>query len=257
MSDFDGKVALITGGSSGIGETIARLLAARGAMVAVVASSRIEKAQAVVDEINADGGQARAYAADVRAAKAVGDLIGAVKTDLGGVDILVNAAGVFYPTPIGETSPDDLDRMVDINLKGTWNVTQAVVPVLKARGGGKILNFASVAGVAGVRRFALYCATKASIVMLTRVLGAELAPFNINVNALAPGNTATPMNEAVRTDPAHKAELEAMAAVTPSNVTFSDPNEIAEAGLYLLSAAARPVMGTTLVIDEGFSATLV
>jgi 3-oxoacyl-[acyl-carrier protein] reductase len=256
MSEFENKVAIVTGGSSGIGETIASLLAERGARVAVVASSRVEKAQAVADRIKADGGVAQAYAADVRDSEAVKALVAAVQKDLGGIDILVNAAGVFYPTPLEDTSRDDLDRMVDINLKGTWNMTQAVVPVLKERGSGKILNFASVAGVAGVRGFALYCATKASIVMLTRVLGAELAPFNINVNALAPGNTATPMNEAIRNNPEHKAELEAMAAVTPSNVTFSDPIEIAEAGLYLLSRAARPVMGTTLLADEGFSATV-
>lgn len=256
MSDFKNKVAIITGGSSGIGASIARLLAGRGAKVAVVASSRIEKAQTVADDITAQGGTAKPYVSDVRSPQETRDLVATVARDFGKVNILVNAAGVFYATPLEGTPPGDLDRMIDINLKGTWNMIQAAAPHLKNAGGGKILNFASVAGVAGVRGFSLYCATKAAIVMLTRVLGAELAPFNINMNALAPGNTATPMNEAIRTDPTFAKDIEAMAAATPSNTTFSDPQDIAEAGLYLLSNPAKPIIGATLVVDEGFSATV-
>lgn len=256
MSEFSGKIALVTGGSSGIGATTAKALAARGAIVAVVASSSVDKAAKIVDEIRRGGGQAYAYAVDVRDGVAVKRLVDEVVTKLGGLDILVNAAGVFLFSPIGETPPDVTDRMIDINVKGTWNCIQAASGPLKKHGGGKILNFASVAGLSAIRGFAIYCASKAAIVMMTKVVAAELAPFNINVNALAPGNTETPMNEGLRNDPAMKDVLGVMKKMTPSGVTFSKPEEIVEAALYLLSTAARPVHGTTLLIDEGFSAAM-
>lgn len=256
MTDFKGKVVLVTGGSSGIGATVAQALGARGAHIAIVASSSLAKAAPVVDAVNAAGGTARAYAADVRDEAAVDALLKQVTADFGGLDILVNAAGVFEPSPIGETPAETMNRMVDINLKGTWNCLQAAVPHLKARGRGKVLNFASVAGTIGVKGFAIYCASKAAIVMMTRVAGAELAPFGINVNAVAPGNTETPMNAAMRTSPEMTEVLEGMRRMTPSGVTFSKPEEITGAALYLLSDAARPVFGSTLVIDEGISAAI-
>ena len=144
--------------------------------------------------------------------------------------------------------------MIDVNIKGTWNAIQAAVAPLKKRGGGKILNFASVAGLRASKNFAVYCASKAAIVMITKVAAAELAPFNINVNAVAPGNTETPMNEAVRTDPTMRDALEEIRKMTPSGTPFSKPEEIVQAALYLLSKSARPVHGTTLLIDEGLSA---
>ncbi len=256
MTDFSGKIAIVTGGSSGIGAVTAKALAARGATVAVVASSDVKKAAAIVDEIRKDNGQAEPFAVDVRNAEAVRALVSDIEKKFGGIDILVNAAGVFQPSPPGSTPSDLSDRMIDINVKGTWNCAQATIEPLKRRGGGKILNFASVAGLTGVKGMAVYCASKAAIVMMTKVLAAELAPFNINVNALAPGNTATPMNENIRTDPAMRDMMEGMKRITPSGVTFSQPEEIVEAALYLLSPAARPVHGSTLVIDEGISAAI-
>ena len=251
---FAGKVALVTGGSSGIGQAVAEELAREGARVAVVASSSQAKAAAVCDAIRAAGGQASPYVVDVRDAGAVKALVAQVEGDLGPLDLLVNAAGVFYPTPAGDTAAADAERLLDINVKGVWNSIQAVAPGFKARKGGKILNFASVAGMAGVSGFALYCASKAAIIMMTRALAAELAPHGINVNAIAPGNTATPMNEGFRQsgDPA----LDAIRHKTPSGVTFSDPHEIAAAALFLLSARGRPVHGSTWLIDEGVSAAM-
>lgn len=194
------------------------------------------------------------YAVDVRDAAAVQALVGEVVNRFGGLDILVNAAGVFRPSPVGGTSSDDANQMIDVNIKGTWNAIQAAVAPLKKRGGGKILNFASVAGLRASKNFAVYCASKAAIVMITKVAAAELAPFNINVNAVAPGNTETPMNEAVRTDPTMRDALEEIRKMTPSGTPFSKPEEIVQAALYLLSKSARPVHGTTLLIDEGLSA---
>lgn len=254
MSEFSGKIVIVTGGSSGIGAATAKALAARGAIVAVVASHDVGKASSGAAEIVAAGGQAYPYAADVREGSAVNTLVAEVVRRFGGLDILVNAAGIFRPSPVGETSADEASRMIDINVKGTWNALQAAVAPMKKRGGGKILNFASVAGLRPSKNFAIYCASKAAIVMMTRVAAAELAPFNINVNALAPGNTETPMNEAVRADPAMRDALEEIRKKTPSGTPFSKPEEIVQGALYLLSKAARPVHGTTLLIDEGLSA---
>lgn len=252
---FEGKTAIVTGGSSGIGATIARLLVQQGANVALVASSDVEKARQVCRGLEDAPGRALPFAADVTCDEAIARLFEEVEREFDGTDILVNAAGVFYATPVGETPAADAYRLIDINVKGTWNCIQHAAPRMKRRGGGKILNFSSVAGFAsGVKKFALYCASKAAISTMTRVVAAELAPFKINVNALAPGNTATPMNEAVRTDPAYAQTLEAFRLVTPSGVAFSQPEEIAAAAMFLLSPQARAVHGSTWLIDEGVSA---
>lgn len=250
---FAGKVAVVTGGSSGIGQRVSELLAAEGASVAVVASSNMEKAEAVADGIRAAGGVARAFVADVRHFDACAAVASEVEEIFGGVDLLVCAAGVFYPTPVGDTPPEDAERLIAINLGGQWNAINACVPAMRRRGGGRIVNLASVAGIVGFGGLSLYCATKAATVMMTRALAGELAPDGIAVNAVAPGNTATPMNAAIRAD---QATYDAMARITPSQTVFSDPDDIAEIILFQLSDAARPVHGATWLADEGVSAVL-
>jgi len=253
---LSGKYALVTGGSQGIGETIAQGLAAEGATVAVVASSNVAKAKVVADKIVASGGKAKPYACDVRDAAAAAGLVKQVLTDFGQINILVNSAGVFYPTPAGETKEADFDRMVDINLKGTWNMINNVAPSMKERKAGKIVNIASVAGTLGIGTYAIYCATKAGIIMMTRALACELAPLGINVNCVAPGNTATPMNEDIRTNPEFKPMLDFMASRTPSGRTYSNPEEIAGIAVFLASDSARAMHGSCVLADEGFSAGL-
>lgn len=250
------KVAFITGGSSGIGEAIARRFAAEGARVAVVASSDLAKAQAVTRAIESTDGRAWACVCDVRKRALVRQAVRDVTGALGPIDILVNAAGVYYATPVGKTSEDDADRMIDINLKGTFNVIDAVAPAMQGAGRGKIIVFASVAAVMGVRERSLYCATKAAVAQMTRALARELAPFNVNINAIAPGNTATPMNEKVRTDSAYAQQLAAMEAATPSPRTYSDPDEIAAVALFLASEESRAMHGAVLLADEGISTGL-
>ena len=245
------QVVIVTGGSQGIGEAIARLYAREGAQVAVVSSASLPKAQAVVDAIGAAGGKARAYTCDVRHPGQVSALFASVERDLGPVDILLNAAGVFYPTPAGATPEEDFDRMVDINLKGTWNVISAAAPGMKARHSGKIICMASVASVYGVAPFAVYCATKAAVVQMVRALALELAPHGLQINAIAPGNTASPMNEGMRSDPAVVA---AIAAATPSGRAFSSVEDIAAIALFLASADSRAMNGSCLLADEGISA---
>ncbi len=249
---ISGKTALITGGSQGIGAAIAHRLAAEGVAVGVVASSDLAKARAVAADL--PGGRARAFAADVRDRAAVATLVAEAEAALGGLDILVNSAGVFYPTPAGATDEAAYDRMMDINVKGTWAAINAVAPLMKARRRGWIINFGSVVASMAFGSYAVYCASKAAIVMMTRSLAIELAPHGIQVNCLSPGNTATPMNLDIRTKPELKPMLDAMAARTPTGVTHSSAEDMANIVAFMLSDGARAIHGANILADEGFSA---
>jgi 3-oxoacyl-[acyl-carrier protein] reductase len=253
MTKLAGRTALIFGGSSGIGRATAELFGREGASVAVVASGSLAKATEVADAIAAAGGRARAYAADIRDVAAVAALVAQVEAELGAVAILVNSAGVYFPTEIGATAEVDFDRMVDINLKGTFFAINAVVPGMKARGNGHIVNVASVAGVRGSPRFPLYSATKASIIMLTKALAGALAPHGIHINAIAPGNTATALNAAERADNANAALMDAKRAATPSGRVYSPPEEMAAAILFLCAGEVNAMHGATMLLDEGLS----
>ena len=253
---LEGKTALITGGSSGIGEAIALRFAAEGARIAVAGSSDLAKAQGVVDRIDAAGGQAQAFVGDVRDVSQVKALVAEVKAAFGRIDILVNSAGIFEPTPIGETTEAEYDATMDINVKGTFFAINEVAPVMIAQGGGKIVNLSSVAGVMGIKTFSVYCASKAAINYLTRSLALELGPHNIAVNAILPGNTATPMNVKIRTEPQFKEMLDGMTAVTPSNRTYSDAEDMASAALFLCSDDGRAAHGSLMLLDEGISCGL-
>ena len=248
------QVAVVTGGTQGIGKAIALKLAAEGATVVVVASSDLKKAQAVADEISRVGGRAVAKVANVTKSSEIKALAQGVAAEFGRIDILVNAAGVFLPTPAGAVREIDVDQMIAINLKGTFMMIDAVVPVMKSQRFGKIVNIASVAGYMGIGTYAIYCATKAGIMSMTRALACELAPHGINVNAVAPGNTATPMNEGVRTLPEYQPMLAAMSARTPSGRTFSSADEMAGMAVFLATSDARSMHGSTVLMDEGFSA---
>ena len=248
------KVALVTGGTAGIGEAIARRFAAEGAAVAVIASTDLDKAQRVVDAIERAGGTARAFCADIARVAEVRRMVAEVLDAFGRVDILVNCAGIVDVTPAGETDEATYDRIMDVNVKGTFFCVNAVVPHMKARGSGRIINISSIGGLAGIATRSVYCASKAGVITLTKALASELAPHGIHVNAIAPGHTATPGNEHLRTDPAFAAHVETITARTPSGRAWSEPDDMARVALFLACDDSRAMHGAIMVVDEGYTA---
>ncbi|MYV63907.1 glucose 1-dehydrogenase [Streptomyces sp. SID4931] len=190
---FTGQVALITGAATGIGAATARALAAEGAAVAVNHWRTETQARAVVAEIETAGGRAVAVEADVADAAAVGAMTATVHDTLGPVSVLVNNAGIISRSPITEMAESAWDRVLDVNLKGVFLVSRAVTPHMIARGRGRIVNISSDLALTGEARLSHYCASKSGIIGLTRALAHELIPHGINVNAIAPGMTETPM----------------------------------------------------------------
>ena len=248
------KVALVTGGTAGIGEAIALCFAAEGARVAVVASRDLGKAQTVVTKIEAAGGMARPFRANIADVAEIRAMVAAVVAAFGDVEILVNCAGIVGLTPAGATTEADYDRLLDINLKGTFFCIDAVVAAMKARGAGHIINISSIGGLIGSANLSAYCASKAGVICLTKALARELAPHGIHVNAVAPGHTATPGNEELRTRPEHRDYVEFIAARTPSGRTHSEPDDMARAALFLASADGRAMHGSVMLLDEGYTA---
>ena len=248
---LEGKIAIVTGGSRGIGACIARRYGQEGATVAVVAHTKRDRAEGVVAEIEAAGGKAGAFAADIGAVAECERLAQEVIAAYGTVDILVNNAGIFTPTPIEEVTEENWDAQHALNLKGAFFLTKAVVPAMKARGSGKIINISSIAGCGGFPNSSAYCATKGGLTNMTKALCLELAADGINVNALSPGNIKTDMNVAFRADEAYDAR---QAELTPAAIGHMDPEQLTGAAVFLASADSDSVHGVDLLVDNGWAA---
>ena len=240
--DFTGKVAVVTGGANGIGAATCRAFAAQGAQVAVL-DRDVSAAERVATEI---GGDARAYAVDVANRDAF-NAAAAAAAAFGGIDILVNGAGTTVRRMIPEMSADDWDRVIAVNLTGAFNGIQAVLPHMRKRGGGAIVNVASIAGQRiSFGGTANYTASKAGLLGLTRHAAYELAPDRIRVNAVCPGPTATAFGGAVPS-PENKA---ARAQKIPLG-RMCEPDDIADPILFLAGPAARMITGIALTVDGG------
>lgn len=188
--NIEGKVVVITGASSGLGEAAARRLASRGATV-VLGARRIERLQSLADELEQDGGKALAVATDVTRRDQVEDLIGAAVDNFGQVDVLLNNAGLMPLAPMERLKVDEWERMLDVNLKGTLYGIAAVLPHMKARKAGHIINVSSVYGHKVAPGAAVYCATKFAVRALSEGLRQEVKPYNIRTTVISPGAVST------------------------------------------------------------------
>jgi NAD(P)-dependent dehydrogenase (short-subunit alcohol dehydrogenase family) len=247
------KVAVVTGGSQGIGEAIACRFGAEGAHVAVVYSRNDVAAAHVVKTITQAGGVAATFKGDCAQVADIERMTSEIADRFGAIDILVNNAGVFLTTPILETTEAIWDEQLDLNLKGLFFFSKAVIPHFRKRGGGKIINLSSIAGVGAFPNCAAYCAAKGGVVNLTKALAAELAHEHINVNSIAPGNVATPINAHLR-GAGHEAYERLMSERTPTRRSFMDAQDMAGAAVFLASDDAKGVHGAILMVDDGWAA---
>jgi NAD(P)-dependent dehydrogenase (short-subunit alcohol dehydrogenase family) len=244
--DFAGKVAVVTGGGNGIGAATCRAFAATGARVAIL--DRVaEAAETVAKEITARGGSASAHAVDVADRSQFTDAAAAIARSAGGIDILVNGAGTMVRRMIPEMGAADWDRVIAVNLTGALHGIQAVLPFMRSRGGGAIVNVASIAGQRiSFGGTANYTASKAGLLGLTRHAAYELAPDGIRVNAVCPGPTATAFSGAIPSE-----EAKAVRAQKIPLGRMCEPEDIADPILFLVGPAARMITGVALTVDGG------
>lgn len=242
--ELAGRVAIVTGGSRGIGESIVRLLVAKGA-VAVISDIEVSAADSLAEEIRESGGKAMAIQTDVQSLKSCEAMVQATLDHFGKVDILVNNAGITRDSLLMRMSEEDWDRVISVNLKGVFNCTKAVTrPMLRARY-GRIVNIASVVGVTGNAGQGNYAASKAGVIGFSKSMARELASRNINVNAVAPGFIKTKMTESLP-----EKAVERLVSQIPLNA-LGEPRDVAEAVLFLCSDRARYITGQVINVDGG------
>lgn len=253
MKQFEGKVAVVTGAARGMGRAHALLLAERGARVAVTDVAE-EACKKVVEEIVAGGGEGVGFAMDVADRGSVEKVFDRITSQWGGIDVLINNAGVLGGGEALSMKEEEWDRVLDINLKGQFLCAQAAARFMKDRGRGAIVNISSIAsGQVGVGMIGLanYTASKGGVIGLTETLAAEWAHLGIRVNALAPGVIDTPM---VSESGMSGEEVQAILARVPLK-RMGHPEEIARAAAFLASDEASYVTGAMLVVDGGWLAS--
>lgn len=251
ISDFslDGKIALVTGGRTGIGKAIVLAFAEAGADVATCSRTNKDgELTAVGEEVRKFGRRALAVQADVSRKNDVENMVKKTVAELGDIDILVNNAGIFVLKELLDTNEKEWDDQFDVNLKGTHFCCQAVGRLMVARKKGSIINLASINSFTANTPESVYGVTKGAVVTYTKYLAKELAKYNIRVNAIAPGETRTEMTITYLRDPER---LKAVEAFIPLG-RIGEPTEVANVALFLASDASSYVTGETIVHDGGW-----
>ncbi|UCE19021.1 MAG: 3-oxoacyl-ACP reductase FabG [Gemmatimonadota bacterium] len=243
--ELSGKVALVTGGSRGIGAGIALALGGAGAKVIVNYFEHKEQAEQVVRQITESGGEAVSFGADVSEGEQVESILSFVASHYGGVDILINNAGIHQHLTIDKLTFEDWDRVVNVDLDSAFLLTKGVLPYMKKRGWGRIVNMSSLSGFAGTKVECHYAATKAGLIGFTKAVALEVASFGITVNAISPGSVETDMLDI-------KTEEDRKRRVAPIPVgRIGQPEDIAHATLFLVSPKASFITGETIHVNGG------
>ena len=242
-------MAVITGASRGLGRAIAVALAVAGASVALAARSKPDLEE-TARLVGAAGARALVVPTDVARYVAVEALMKAAVDMWGRLDVVVNNSGIARAKPFAETSPEDWQAVLDVNLTGVFNGCRAAAPYFLGQGSGKVINLASVLGAVGLPGYAVYGATKGGVIALTRTLGVEWARHNVQVNAIAPGWFVTEMNEEAFSNPRI---AERLTRDIPARRTGL-PEEIGPLAVYLASSASNFMTGQTIFLDGGHSA---
>ncbi len=248
--NLHGKTAVITGGSKGLGLAMAAGLASAGADVLLVNRNPAEGTAAANELREMYGTKALSFAADITIKAQADAMVQLALDTFGKVDILINSAGINIRGAIDEVTPEDFAKVMDVNVTGTWLASRAVTPHMKKQNGGKIINLASTLGLVGLANRTPYASSKGAVVQMTRALALELAPYNINVNAICPGPFLTEMNLPIAdSDEAKKFVVGATALGRWANL-----REIQGAAIFLASDAASYMVGSMLTVDGGWTA---
>jgi NAD(P)-dependent dehydrogenase (short-subunit alcohol dehydrogenase family) len=248
--DLSGKTAIITGGSKGLGLAMAAGLASAGASILLVNRNASEGAQAANELSTLYRTPVASFRADITEKDQTDAMMTMALDTYGKVDILINSAGINIRGAIDELNPEDFIKVMDVNVTGTWLASRAVTPHMKANKSGKIINLASTLGLVGLSNRTPYASSKGAVVQMTRALALELAPFNINVNAICPGPFLTEMNLPISASADSKKFVESVTALG----RWARLEEIQGAAIFLASDAASYMVGSMLTVDGGWTA---